>query len=516
MTILRSGSKGSAVKRMQELLIAAGYSCGPYGADGVFGSATRAALLSFQLDHGLEVDGEYGPLSRAALSAQNPNDKAESGEPLVCGQNYMLSVGTHYISNNGADENGSYSGGAAGDQTGREWQLRPWYAYPWNCVLRHPDQLIAQKIAELSIQAALNDSIGYDQGQRESYWNCLKAAGYDPSKIAVPCEADCSAGVCANVRAAGYLLGNKALQEHKATYTGNMREAFRKAGFVVLTEGKYLTSPDHLLPGDILLNDRNHTAVSCTVGSQVRGVWRPVAVEKKTFPCYNLTPIQLLHIARLCQQEQGTVAGAMAEASLMANQLEGSPSRREKYGTGAPGLYNWVRNGGWFDKAAYWMENGACSDEVFEGVRDVLCDGKRTLPSFIDEHDCLPDIVSVSTGLPRDKTAYIRGKTVVTNVYGSTWTFWCFPDGQSDPFGYTSRPDSITASNEREQDRVEVSITDLRIRTGPGVDHSWTGEYAEPGVHYITETRAGTGSTAGWGKLENGAGWISLDYASRS
>lgn len=36
--------------------------------------------------------------------------------------------------------------------------------------------------------------------------------------------------------------------------------------------------------------------------------------------------------------EQGTVAGAKAEASLMANQLETNASRRKKYGTGADGL----------------------------------------------------------------------------------------------------------------------------------------------------------------------------------
>ena len=50
-----------------------------------------------------------------------------------------------------------------------------------------------------------------------------------------------------------------------------------------------------------------------------------------SFPQYNLTETQLLHIARLCQQEQGTVTGAKAEASLMANQLETSASRQKKY-----------------------------------------------------------------------------------------------------------------------------------------------------------------------------------------
>lgn len=64
---LRRGSNGSAVKTMQTMLIAAGYSCGGYGADGDFGNETDAALRKFQSANGLVVDGIYGPLSKAKL-----------------------------------------------------------------------------------------------------------------------------------------------------------------------------------------------------------------------------------------------------------------------------------------------------------------------------------------------------------------------------------------------------------------------------------------------------------------
>lgn len=160
--------------------------------------------------------------------------------------------------------------------------------------------------------------------------------------------------------------------------------------------------------------------------------------EHMGFKKYNLSESQLKQIARLCQQEQGTVTGAKAEASLMANQLETSKTRQNKYGTGANGLYNWVRNGGWFSRAAYWMDNGDLTNSVLEGVRDVLVNANRTLPLYVDEHDCLSDIKSISTGNVRDKSAYIQGKTIIKNDYGSTWTFWCFPDAYSDPFGYTA------------------------------------------------------------------------------
>ena len=63
--------------------------------------------------------------------------------------------------------------------------------------------------------------------------------------------------------------------------------------------------------------------------------------------------------------------------------------------------------------------------------------------------------------------------------------------------------------------RVRVSIDDLNIRTGPGTDHTRTGKYTGVGIFTIMEVKAGKGSTAGWGRLKSGVGWISLDYAKR-
>ena len=195
---------------------------------------------------------------------------------------YINSTGTHFISNSGSDENGAYSGGQAGDQTGKEWRMRDWYSRPWTCVLRYPDQKVALKIAQLAIDAALNDHIGYDQSQNRTYLSQLKNVGWEPSKITVNCEADCSAGVCANVTAAGYLLGIKALQNHTGTYTGNMRSALTKVGFQLLTDSKYLTSGDYLLPGDILLNDGHHTATNVTLGKNVKDQWKPTSTTPVT------------------------------------------------------------------------------------------------------------------------------------------------------------------------------------------------------------------------------------------
>ena len=170
------------------------------------------------------------------------------------------------ISNCGSDENGKTSGGVAGDQTGKEWYVRNWYSSPWKCVLRHPDPNVRALLADLAKKAALNDKVGYDQSQRDTYWTQLQKAGYDPSAITIACEADCSSGVTSHVKAAGYLLGNQKLQNCKATYTGNMRAGLQESGFDVLTDSKYLTSSAYLLAGDILLNDGVHTATNLTDG----------------------------------------------------------------------------------------------------------------------------------------------------------------------------------------------------------------------------------------------------------
>ena len=175
----------------------------------------------------------------------------------------------HMISNCGHDENGKYTGGKAGDQTKNEWAIIPWYNRPWNCILRHPDRAVGNMLAELARKAAQNNLIGYDQNQRGTYWQHLKASNYDPAQITIACEADCSSGVAANVKAAGYRIGRKELQSVSADcYTGNLRKALKAAGFDVFTSAKYLTSPDYLLPGDILLYEGHHTATNLDTGSK--------------------------------------------------------------------------------------------------------------------------------------------------------------------------------------------------------------------------------------------------------
>lgn len=64
LPVLKKGMKGDAVRAMQQLLIGNGY---PIVADGSFGGKTENALMCYQEDMGLKVDGSCGRASWSAL-----------------------------------------------------------------------------------------------------------------------------------------------------------------------------------------------------------------------------------------------------------------------------------------------------------------------------------------------------------------------------------------------------------------------------------------------------------------
>ena len=75
---------------------------------------------------------------------------------------------------------------------------------------------------------------------------------------------------------------------------------------------------------------------------------------------------------------------------------------------------------------------------------------------------------------------------------------------------YTSKATNSTGSF-----KVQISISDLNIRKGPGTNYAATGKFTGKGVFTVVETKQGTGSAKGWGKLKSGAGWIALDYCTK-
>ena len=65
-TVLSVGSRGDRVRGIQKLLGRSGFQAGP--ADGIFGPMTLRAVLGFQKQSRLWVDGLVGPRTTSALS----------------------------------------------------------------------------------------------------------------------------------------------------------------------------------------------------------------------------------------------------------------------------------------------------------------------------------------------------------------------------------------------------------------------------------------------------------------
>ena len=158
------------------------------------------------------------------------------------------------------------------------------------------------------------------------------------------------------------------------------------------------------------------------------------------FPKYKLTDKQLRGIACIVAHEQGTLAGMLAEASQIANRTD---IRGDSYATAA-NLVKTVTSG-WYAHGKSRYNKGTSNATAIKAVKLAICEGYRTLPRYIDEHDCMSDIATVkngSTNVKGDKSRWIPHKTVIHNRMSSTYTFYAFPGGYKtgvDPFGYTSK-----------------------------------------------------------------------------
>lgn len=72
---LKAGCSGDDVVELQKALKSFGYDCGY--ADGVFGAKTTAAVVGFQRDNGLTIDGAVGQKTKAAIDAKSKQEKTE-------------------------------------------------------------------------------------------------------------------------------------------------------------------------------------------------------------------------------------------------------------------------------------------------------------------------------------------------------------------------------------------------------------------------------------------------------
>lgn len=78
-SVLKVGSRGAAVQNVQKKLVTLGYNVGSSGADGIFGNATKNAVIKFQGSVGISKDGIVGSVTLAKLNeTYNNRNKGQS------------------------------------------------------------------------------------------------------------------------------------------------------------------------------------------------------------------------------------------------------------------------------------------------------------------------------------------------------------------------------------------------------------------------------------------------------
>ena len=211
------------------------------------------------------------------------------------------------------DERGNASGGAAGDQTGKELCIRNWYSKGWVVLLRAKDPAVRKKIAESCIAACNNENLGYDQGGRNTGLQAAKKVGWDFSKITSKAEFDCSSLASACVHAAGVSVWDGG----NAPTTRTLESVLTATGaFEALRAAKYLSGTDYLLTGDILLKPGFHVVMVLDDGAQASSGGAVHTAKPEIVPVY-----YSVRLPMLVKGMEGETVRAMQQL-LMAKEYE--------------------------------------------------------------------------------------------------------------------------------------------------------------------------------------------------
>jgi len=192
---------------------------------------------------------------------------------------------------------------------------------------------------------------------------------------------------------------------------------------------------------------------------------------------YNFSDGQLRGLIAVAEKENGSSETAVKnELSFMANLYENN--RSTPYN--ATGFIDYVLNSGWFatsSTSAYDENHTPKYSGTFEAARNILNQGRRTLPKQIIDNDCLScgDIVSVVTDGKEadinDVASYKKGKTIIKNRFGGEYVFyqWADPAKKSGtPFGYAigDEPDKFEHStkSDGEVSSITKNFEDYKIR----------------------------------------------------
>lgn len=156
------------------------------------------------------------------------------------------------------DENGNISGGAKGDQTGKEVAIEDYYDHSLGWVVMRPKSAsVAKKIARAMRCACKNDNIGYSQSDRNSLYNVSQNIGFKTARVTTKCNCDCSSLVRVCLAYAGIKVAD--------FNTASERQVIQKTGQFDLISS---VNKNMLREGDILITkSKGHTAI-CLQGAQ--------------------------------------------------------------------------------------------------------------------------------------------------------------------------------------------------------------------------------------------------------
>lgn len=184
------------------------------------------------------------------------------------------------------DENGEIAGGKVGDQTGREICTRDWYKhkYGWNVVLKCTDKTLIKKAVKIMEQICADPDYGYDQDQRLTAYNAIKANKWviEGAKG----EADCSSLICLVLILAGLT------ELSPAHTTRSLKKALLATGkFVEYADATHTGSDKYAQEGDIYLSEGHHVVMIVDDGQPDKGIEKPTELIHTVGKGDNLTKI---------------------------------------------------------------------------------------------------------------------------------------------------------------------------------------------------------------------------------
>ena len=175
------------------------------------------------------------------------------------------------------DERGRASGGRAGDQTGWEVHLGPWYRFGQTEVFRWKDRAKAKQYAEIIRYWCSGNYVGYDQSQRTTLGAWCKAHKWS-YKVNQYVETDCSRMVADGINCT---MRQEIIAVGSVFYTGNMRQRLMATGlFTHIVGPNYCSTPDWLMEGDIINNPASHVISALENGKNAqpaKKVKKPIA-----------------------------------------------------------------------------------------------------------------------------------------------------------------------------------------------------------------------------------------------